>query len=264
MAASAPIFFDSHAHLDDARFDGDRDALIAGLPERGIRYCLNPGADLASSRRAEALAQSYAFLYASVGVHPHDAQSVPPDYLTVLAGLAQAEKVMAIGEIGLDYHYDHSPRVVQRVRFCEQMNLAESLSLPIIIHDREAHGDIMDLLRSRPIRPRPGVLHCFSGSYEMARVCLDLGYYISLGGPVTFKNAVKTQEVAQKIPLKRLLIETDSPYLAPHPHRGKRNDPGRIRYVAEAIAALRGVSTEEIAGAALENGIELFRIDPSR
>ena len=264
MADAAPIFFDSHAHLEDARFDEDRDTLIAGLPERGIRFCLNAGADLASSRRAAALARAYPFLFASAGVHPHDAQGVPPNYLAVLTELAKEEKVVAIGEIGLDYYYDHSPRTEQRVRFCEQMDLAETLSLPIIVHDREAHGEMLDLLKARPLRPRPGVLHCFSGSYEMAKVCLDMGYFISLGGPVTYKNAVKTIEVARKIPLNRLLIETDSPYLAPHPHRGKRNDPGYVRLVAEAIAALRGVSAEEIAKAALENGIELFSLDPFR
>lgn len=252
------MLFDSHAHLDDPRFDEDRDLVIESLPDKGISYCINAGADMASSKRSVALAQQYAIIYASVGIHPHDAKNAEIHYLQSLQELAKHPKVVAIGEIGLDYHYDLSPREIQRQILIEQLALAERLVLPVILHDREAHGDLLAILKERPERERPGVLHCFSGSWEMAKICLSLGYYIGIGGSVTFKNAVKTVEVAQKVPLDRLLIETDSPYLAPHPHRGKRNDPSLVRHVAEKISEIRAISLEETAAATLSNAVDFF------
>jgi len=254
------MFFDSHAHLDDERFDMDRDELISGLPGRGISYVLNAGADMESSQKSADLAVKYPFIYASVGIHPHDAANASKDYLDRLSALARQPKVMAIGEIGLDYHYDFSPRDVQRKCFREQLELAGQLGLPVIIHDREAHGDTMDILRENRHKFGQGVLHCFSGSWEMAKACIDLGMYISLGGSVTFKNAVKAVETAEKIPIERLLIETDSPYLAPHPFRGRRNDPGLVCHVAGRIGELRGMDPEAVAEATLNNARRLFNI----
>jgi TatD DNase family protein len=254
------MFFDSHAHLDDKRFDQDRHELITGLPKRGISYVLNAGADMVSSRKSADLAAKYPFIYASVGIHPHDARNAAKGYLDQLKALARQPKVKAIGEIGLDYHYDFSPRDVQRKCFVEQLELAGQLGLPVIIHDREAHGDIMKILKENRHLYSQGVLHCFSGSWEMAKACIDLGMYIALGGTVTFKNAVKAVEIAGKIPLEYLLIETDCPYLAPHPFRGRRNDPSLVRYVAERIGEIRGTEPMVVAGATLNNAKRLFNI----
>lgn len=255
------MLFDTHAHLDDRRFDKDRDAVIKRCKEEGISYILNAGADLVSSVKSINLSKQYDFIYASVGVHPHDASDMDEDTCTVLAELAENnDKVKAIGEIGLDYHYDNSPRDIQRQRFAEQLDMAKQLKLPVIIHDRESHEDVMNILKKSGIKEVGGVLHSFSGSYEMAKECLKLNMYISISGPVTFRNARKTVEVVKNIPLENLLIETDSPYLTPEPYRGKRNYPGYVRYVAEKIADIKGISFEEVAKVTLENGKRLFRI----
>ncbi|MFA6697857.1 MAG: TatD family hydrolase [Eubacteriales bacterium] len=254
------MFFDSHAHLDDERFDEDRDEVIRGLPDKGIAYVLNAGADMDSSQKSIDLAKSYDFIYAAVGVHPHDADSLADTQLKALEQMAKEEKVKAIGEIGLDYHYDFSPREQQKEAFALQLDLAFRLNLPVIIHNREAHKDTLDILRAHRSILKGGVMHSYSGSWEMAKELMDLGFYISLAGIVTFKNAKKPVELAEKLPMDRLLIETDCPYLTPHPFRGKRNDPGFVRLVAEKIGQLRGMDTDLVAQITKNNACSLFRI----
>lgn len=254
------MLFDTHAHLDDERFDEDRDEVIAQCRNEGVELILNAGSNMETSVKAIALADKYDFIYAAVGVHPHDASEMDSGTAEVLAALAENKKVRAIGEIGLDYHYDLSPRDVQKKRFEEQIDLARQLKLPIIVHDREAHGDVMEIFKKTRIQEVGGVLHSFSGSKEMALECLRLGLYLSISGPVTFSNAKKTVEAVREIPLDMLLIETDSPYLTPVPNRGKRNYPGYVRLVAEKIAEIKGISFEEVARKTMENGKRLFRI----
>jgi len=254
------MLFDTHAHLDDSRFDEDRKQMLEQCRADGVELILNAGADLRTSINSIELAKEYDFVYASVGVHPHDAKTMDNKTIEVLKELAANPKVKAIGEIGLDYHYDFSPRDVQKQRFMEQIDLAKQLHLPIIVHDRESHGDIMDIFKKMNVKGMGGVLHSFSGSVEMARECLKLGFYLSISGPITFKNAVKTVEVVKEVPLDMLLIETDSPYLTPVPYRGQRNYPGYVRYVAEKIAEIKGLDFEEVADRTLKNGKRLFDI----
>jgi len=254
------MLFDTHAHLDDKRFDDDRDELIRGLPARGVSRVIAPGIDIESSKRCVDLAQEYDIIYAGVGIHPHEASKVEENYLDLLGTMAQNKKVVVIGEIGLDYYYDFSPRDIQKKRFIEQIELAAELKLPIIIHNRDSHEDMLNILRDYKDLINGGVMHCFSGSWEMAKIVLDLGLYISLGGPVTFKNAKRPVDIAQNVPLDRLLIETDSPYLTPVPYRGKRNDPGHVALVAEKIAQIRGISAEEVGRITTENAVNLFKI----
>lgn len=255
------MLFDTHAHLDDGRFDEDRDEVIEQCTEAGVDLILNAASNLETSHKSIGLAEKYPFIYASVGVHPHDASEMDERTAEVLAALAENKKVRAIGEIGLDYHYDLSPRDVQKKRFIEQIDLARQLKLPVIVHDREAHGDVMDVFKQSRIKEVGGVLHSFSGSEEMAMECIKLGLYISISGPVTFTNARKTVEAVRAVPLDMLLIETDSPYLTPVPHRGKRNYPGYVRLVAEKIAEIKGISFEEVAQKTMENGKRLFGIE---
>lgn len=254
------MLFDTHAHLDDKRFDDDRDELIRGLPERGVSRVITPGIDVDSSKKCVDLADKYDIVYAGVGIHPHEASKLEDNYLDQLRTMAQNKKVVAIGEIGLDYYYDFSPRDIQKQRFIEQIELAAELKLPIIIHNRDSHEDMLNILREHKDLINGGVMHCFSGSWEMAKIVLDLGLYISLAGPVTFKNAKKPVEVAKNVPLDRLLIETDSPYLTPVPYRGKRNDPGHVALVAEKIAEIRGITVEEVGRITTENALNLFKI----
>lgn len=254
------MLFDSHTHLDDESFDSDRDEVIHRAREAGVTLMLNPGADLASSLRGVQLAERYEGIYAAVGVHPHDVKDMDETTLETLRSLSQKEKVVAIGEIGLDFYYDYSPRDAQRYWFKRQIQLAREVGLPIIIHERDAHQEVFDILKEERAGELGCVMHCFSGSVELAKEYVKLGMYISLGGPVTFKNARKPQEVAMAVPLDRLLIETDSPYLTPVPFRGKRNEPARVRLVAEKIAELRGISLEELAKQTTENAKTLFRI----
>lgn len=254
------MLFDTHAHLDDKRFDDDRDELIRGLPERGVSRVITPGIDVDSSKKCVDLADKYDIVYAGVGIHPHEASKLEDNYLDQLRTMAQNKKVVAIGEIGLDYYYDFSPRDIQKQRFIEQIELAAELKLPIIIHNRDSHEDMLNILREHKDLINGGVMHCFSGSWEMAKIVLDLGLYISLAGPVTFKNAKKPVEVAKNVPLDRLLIETDSPYLTPVPYRGKRNDPGHVSLVAQKIAEIRGITAEEVGRITTENALNLFKI----
>lgn len=253
------MIFDTHAHLDDRAFDADRAALLSQLPGLGLALVMNPGCSLASSRAAAALAENYDYVYAAVGSHPDAADEVTEDVLEQYRQLArQCPKVRAIGEIGLDYHYEDIPREVQQRAFRAQMALARELELPVIVHEREAHEDGMRIVEEFP--QVTGVFHCYSGSLEMAKVLIRRGWYIGFGGVLTFKNARKAVEAASQIPLDRLVLETDCPYMSPEPFRGRRNDPGRLHLVAERLAQLRGLSAEEIENITLENGKRLYRI----
>lgn len=252
------MLFDTHAHLLDEKFDEDRNGLILSLPEKDVGWYTECASDMDTSIRAAALAKQYHMVYAAVGVHPHSASEWDEHSYGELKVLAKEEKVVGIGEIGLDYHYDFSPRDAQKQVFARQMELAQDVSLPVIIHSREATQDVMDILRKFP--KVSGVLHSFSGSVETMREVLDMGYYISLSGVVTFKNAKKTVEVAAEVPLDRLLIETDSPYMTPVPHRGKRNDPSYVKHTARKIAEIRGMEPEELEEATTENAKAFFRI----
>lgn len=254
------MLIDSHAHLDDRRFDRDRDKIIKSLEESGVELVINPGADVSSSIKAVSLAEKYPNIYAAVGVHPHDAKTMDDNTIDLLRSFTDREKVIAIGEIGLDYHYDNSPRDVQRKRFIEQLDLAKEVGLPVIIHSRDAAKDTFDILKEAQDGSLKGVLHCYSGSVEMAMEYIKLGFYISLAGPITFKKARVSREVAKAVPLDKLLIETDAPYLTPEPYRGKRNEPLYVRYVAGTIAEVRGISFEEVALKTAENTKRLFNI----
>ena len=250
--------FDSHAHYDSEAFDEDRKELVGSLPERGVCGVINCASDMASSLTSLELADEFDFVYAACGVHPHEAEKCLNGYLPVLKKLCSEEKCVAVGEIGLDYHYDFSPRDVQIKIFEQQIVLAKELDLPIIVHDREAHEDTMTLLKR--YKPK-GVIHCFSGSAEMAKEVLKLGMYIGLGGAVTFKNAKKPLEVAQTVPDDRLLIETDCPYMTPVPFRGQRCDSSFIPYTAEKLAEVRGTSAEEILELTRKNANRLFKLE---
>ena len=254
------MLFDTHAHMDDHAFDEDRAALLSSLPDQQIGLLMNPGCSLESSRNAVKLAKEYDYIYAAVGSHPDVADEVNEQVLEEYRTLCkQNSKVKAIGEIGLDYHYEDIPRDVQKKAFCAQMALARELDLPVIVHEREAHEDGMAIVRQFP--EVTGVFHCYSGSAEMARQLVELGWYIGFTGVLTFKNARKAVEVAASIPLERIVLETDCPYMAPDPFRGKRNDPGKLYRMAEKLAEIRGLSVEEIHRITTENGRRLYRMD---
>ena len=251
------MYFDSHAHLDDPRFDADRDEIFAALAEQGP--VMNVGCDLASNERSVALAQKYSFVYAAVGSHPDDADHVDGKLLDAYRRLCAEKKVRAIGEIGLDYHYEDVPRAQQIIAFEQQLELAEALKLPVIVHEREAHGDAMDIVMRHPdVR---GVFHCFSGSKEMALWLVERGWYIGFTGVLTFKNARRAIEAAQALPLERILIETDCPYMAPEPYRGRRNDSRFVPLVAAKLAELRGLTPEEAGEITAANAKRLYGIE---
>ena len=253
------MLFDTHAHMDDRAFDEDREELLSRLPEAGIGLLMNPGCSLASSRAACALAKEYDYIYAAVGSHPDAAAEVSPEVLEAYRALVRENpKVKAIGEIGLDYHYEDVPRDIQKEAFRAQMALAEELDLPVIVHEREAHADGMAIVREFP--KVTGVFHCYSGSLEMAKELVSLGWYIGFTGVLTFKNARKALEVAAALPMDRIVLETDCPYMSPEPFRGKRNDPGKLYRMAQALGALRGLSEEAVQRITLENGKRLYRI----
>lgn len=249
--------FDSHAHYDDGAFGPDRDSLLASLPGHGIRRVMNVGCDMQSSRTGIAMGQKYGFLYSSVGVHPHSGQEINRDSLDELARLSQEQKVCAIGEIGLDYHYDFCPRDIQRAAFEQQLQLARELDMPVIIHSREAANDTMELLKK--YRPQ-GIVHCFSGSLEMAKEVLKLGMYIGFTGVLTFKNARKAIEVVDYTPADRLLVETDCPYMAPEPLRGRRCDSTMLPYTLAKMAEIKGLPPEEMARITWQNACAIYRI----
>lgn len=254
------MLFDTHAHLDDHAFDPDRDALLAALPGQGIGLLMNPGCSLAASRAACALAREHSWIYAAVGSHPDAAAEVTPEVLEEYRRLIRENpKVKAIGEIGLDYHYEDVPRNIQQEAFLAQMELARETKLPVIVHERDAHADGMTVVRHFP--EVTGVFHCYSGSLEMARELVERGWYIGFTGVLTFKNARRALEVAAGLPLDRIVLETDCPYMSPEPFRGKRNDPGRLYRMAEALSALRGLPVEEIETITTENGKRLYRLE---
>ena len=253
------MLFDTHAHMDDRAFDEDREVLLARLPEQGIGLLMNPGCSLASSRDAVALAARYDYIYAAVGSHPDAADEVTPAVLDEYRMLCKRNpKVRAIGEIGLDYHYEDVPRQRQQEAFRAQMGLAAELTLPVIVHEREAHEDGMRIVEEFPTVK--GVFHCYSGSAEMAKWLVSRGWYIGFTGVLTFKNARKAVETAASIPLDRIVLETDCPYMSPEPFRGRRNDPGRLYRMAEALAQIRDLPVEKIHEITMENGKRLYRI----
>ena len=249
--------FDTHSHLSDARFDADRKELIEALPAQGVELLMDIACDMDRLDIVLALIENYPFIYASVGIHPHDAAKASKGYLDRIERLLRHERMLVLGEIGLDYHYDFSPRDIQREVFAEQLELALQLDLPAVLHVREAFGDAMDILRARRGKIK-GVMHCYSGSYELARECADMGLYIAFGGALTFHNAVNQREIASRLPLERIVIETDCPYMTPVPHRGKRNMPAYVGLVAEALARARNMDVDEVALITLENGKKLF------
>ncbi len=254
-----PMLFDTHAHMDDEAFDPDREELLSSLPEQGIGLLMNPGCSLASSRNASRLSQAYDYIYAAVGSHPDAADEVDEGVLEEYRRLrAENPKIKAIGEIGLDYHYEDIPRQIQQKAFRMQLSLARELDLPVIVHEREAHEDGMKIVEEFP--EVTGVFHCYSGSAEMAKWLIKRGWYIGFTGVLTFKNARKAIEVASQIPLDRIVLETDCPYMAPEPFRGRRNDPGKLCRMAEKLAQLRGLTVEEIQAITMENGKRLYRI----
>lgn len=255
------MFIDSHSHLDDERFDQDRDILIKSLKDNKVDIAINIGADLQTSINSVELANKYDNIYAVVGVHPHSASEVSEETLDIFRDMSKNDRVIAIGEIGLDFYYDNSPRDLQRKWFKEQLKLAKELNLPVVIHSRDASQETFDTIKEAQDGSLRGVMHCYSGSVEMAKEYIKLGFYISIAGPVTFKNARVVREVAEAVPLDRLLIETDCPYLTPEPYRGKRNEPMYVRYVAEKIAEIKNISVEELASATSANTKELFGID---
>lgn len=254
------MLFDTHAHLDNPKFDKDREKIIRDLKKNDVDFIINPGADFASSIKAVKLAEKYDNIYAAVGIHPHEAKSMDEDTIGLLEGFTNKEKVVAIGEIGLDYHYDNSPRDIQKKWFREQIRLAKKVNLPIIVHDRDAHQDTFDIIKDELDENLTGVLHCYAGSVEMAKKYIDMGFFISFAGPLTFKNAKTPKRVCESLPLDRILIETDSPYLTPEPNRGKRNEPLYVRYMAAMIAELKEVSFKEVAKKTKENAKKLFNI----
>ena len=252
--------FDTHSHYDDEQFDNDRDALLSSLPAKGVVNAVSCGVDIATSKANQALAHQYGYLYFAAGFHPENLEGFDLSDLAAIESLAADEKCVAIGEIGLDYHWMASPKETQQAFFREQALLANRLGLPVIVHDREAHGDTLALLQET--KPQ-GVLHCFSGSKEMAREIIKLGMYIGLNGVVTFKNARKSLEVVQEIPLERLVLETDCPYLCPVPYRGRRNDSSYIPYVAERIGEVLGLEAQAVLDITAANARHLYQLDES-
>ena len=252
------MLFDTHAHYDARRFDSDRHELLASMEQNGVGRILNAGCDLESSRAAIELAHQYDFLYAAVGSHPDDADHVDGALVDTYRELAKEEKVVAIGEIGLDYYWDKENHETQKYWFRRQMDLAKELELPIIVHSREACADTLEEIKKAHTPKLKGVIHCFSYAPETAREYLEMGYYIGVGGVVTFKNAKKLKEVVKMLPPERILLETDCPYLAPVPNRGKRNSSLNLPYVAEAVAELKGMETEEVIRITNENARKLY------
>ena len=257
------LIFDTHAHYDDEAFDADREALLASMPENGVGLIVDPGCDLDTSRRAVEIAEQYPHVYAAVGWHPENCAPYTRESLDTLRAWAKNPKVVAIGEIGLDYYWEQNPpREFQQEVFRDQLALAQELGLPVIVHDRDAHADCLAIVKEFPqVR---GVFHCFSGSAEIAQELIERGWYLGFDGPLTYKNAKKTVEVAKVVPLDRVLLETDSPYMAPVPVRGTRNDSRNVSHIAAKFAEIRGMSTDEIIALTNENGRRFFGIQSAK
>lgn len=258
------MLFDTHAHLDDVRYDEDREAMIARAREAGVHAFVTIGCDLATSQAAVSLTEQHSFIYASIGVHPHEVKHIQEAWYDEFRRMAKNKKVVAYGEIGLDYHYNHSSPKEQRERFREQIQFARELNLPVIIHTREAQEDTIGILREEGASEIGGVFHCFSGDAWLAKDALDLGFYLSFSGILTFQNAAMLRDIAKTVPLDRLLIETDCPYLTPVPHRGKRNEPAFVSLVAQQLATIRAgepeMSWETIGRITTQNAKRLFKI----
>ena len=250
------MYFESHAHYDDERFDEDRDTLLASFPAEGIETVVNASSDIKSSKASIALSEKYPFFYAAVGVHPHEVENITEADIDELRELSKHPKVVAIGEIGLDYYYDLSPRDLQRHWFKRQLELADELKMPVIIHSRDAAQECFDIIKNSNIRN--GVIHCYSGSAEMAEEYIKMGFYIGVGGSLTFKNNKKGIETVERIPIEKILIETDSPYLAPVPYRGKRNDSRLLKYVVERISQIKNIPENDICNITKNNAQNLF------
>lgn len=252
------MYFESHAHYDDKKFDKDRDELLNMLPQKGIEYVVNIGAGMPSTQGSIDLAEKYPYIYVAVGVHPHEAESMTEAALMKLEAYCSLEKVVAVGEIGLDFYYDHSPRDVQRYWFKKQLELAEKTRLPVVIHSRDASAETFDIIKESGVRK--GVVHCYSGGWQMAMDYVEMGFYIGVGGVVTFSNARKLVEAVEALPMEKILIETDCPYLAPVPNRGQRNSSLNLPYITERIADIKKITLEEAAKITMENGKKLFSI----
>ena len=253
------MYFDTHAHYDSGQFNADREELLASMPDQGVSLILNPGCDLPSSKQAVALAEQFPHVYAAVGVHPSDCDSWSDEVERELLALTAHPKVKAIGEVGLDYYWkDNAPADRQKEVFIRQLELARETKLPVIVHNREAHKDTLDIVRQ--FSDVPGVYHCYSGGIEDAKVLVDMGWMLSFTGVITFKNARKALEVIQWLPLDRIMIETDSPYLTPEPYRGKRNHSDYVHFVSEKIAEIKGIARSEAARITTENGRRFFNI----
>ena len=254
------MIFETHAHYDDESFNDDREALIRSLPEKGIGRIINVGASIETTKTTLELAAKYDYIYAAVGVHPEDIESLTPEDMQWLADLTHRDKVVAIGEIGLDYYYDEPGRDLQKKWFARQLQVAAETQMPVIIHSRDAAKDTLDIMNEHCAWQNGGVIHCFSYSPEIAKIYLDKGFYLGIGGVVTFKNSKKLKEVVEMMPLSQMVLETDSPYLTPVPHRGKRNDSGYLTHVVDEIAALKSCDREEIIRITRENAHKLYRI----
>jgi TatD DNase family protein len=254
------MFFDTHAHLDDPRFRDDQAQVAQNARDAGLELIVNIGCGLDSIRSTLRLTERYDWIYGTAGVHPHDAKTMDEELYFTLKDLAKNPKILAVGEIGLDFHYDHSPRDVQEQVFRLQIGMARELGLPLVIHDREAHQTTLEILDETRAWDLGGIIHCYSGSWQMARQIIKKGYYIAVGGVLTFPSAARLKEVVREIPMDKLLIETDCPYLAPAPYRGKRNEPAYMVKTAEAVAELRGLPLEEVGRITTENGRKAYRI----
>ncbi|WP_404348712.1 TatD family hydrolase [Sutcliffiella horikoshii] len=255
------MLFDTHVHLNADQYEEDLQEVIDRAQAEKVKNMVVVGFDRKTITRAMELVEKYDFLYAAVGWHPVDAIDMTEEDLAWIEDLASHEKVVAIGEMGLDYHWDKSPKEIQKEVFRKQIQLAKKVKLPIVIHNRDATADVVQILKEEDAKEVGGIMHCFTGSLEVAKECMEMNFYISFGGPVTFKNAKKPKEVVKEIPMEKLLIETDCPYLTPHPYRGKRNEPGYVRLVAEQIAELKELTIEEVAEKTTANAKKLFGIN---
>jgi TatD DNase family protein len=254
------MLIDSHAHLEMPEFKKDLEAVIQRAEESGVEYIFTVGTEKKDWKKALEIANSHPSIYAILGVHPHNAKEIDEETYPVLEELCQNEKVRAFGEIGLDFFRSLSPRDIQLKKFREQIGLAKELRLPIVVHDREAHRETMEILKSEKAEECGGIIHCFSGNYEMAEVCIEMGFYISIPGSITFKSAEGFREIVKKIPLESLLVETDAPFLTPEPFRGKRNEPSYVRYTAQKVAEIKNVSFEKVAEVTTENALRVYKL----
>jgi TatD DNase family protein len=254
------MLIDSHAHLEMPEFKKDLEAVIQRAKESGVEYIFTVGTEKRDWKRALEIADSHPSIYAILGVHPHNAKEIDDQTYPMLKGLCRNGKVKAYGEIGLDFFRNLSPRDIQLKRFREQIGVARGVRLPIVVHDREAHEETLEILKSERAEECGGIIHCFSGNYEMARVCIDMGFYISIPGSVTFKSAESFRGIVKRIPLESLLVETDAPFLTPEPFRGKRNEPGYVRYTAQKVAEIKNVSFEKVAEVTTENAMRVYRL----